>query len=98
MFLFPQDALKEGPKGVRTDRPPELAYVYNGQIEDEKWEENANFQASIVVQVPVEVAFDYVLARSHASESHQVQATGRVGPTENDNWGRSRIRLLKGHS
>ena len=35
-----------------------------------------------------QVAFDYVLARSHASESHQVQATGRVGPTENDNWGR----------
>ena len=25
--FFSQDALKEGPKGVRTDRPPELAYV-----------------------------------------------------------------------
>ncbi|CAK8988846.1 unnamed protein product [Durusdinium trenchii] len=72
-----KDALKEGPKGVRTDRPPELAYVYNGQIEDEKWEENANFQASIVVQVPVEVAFDYVLARSQGNQtSHQLQ----VGP------------------
>eukprot|EP00439_Symbiodinium_sp_Y106_P021935 s2826_g2.t1 len=46
---------------------------------DEKWEDGANFQASIVVQVPREVAFDYVLARnsgpSKQSEQHPIQAS-----------------------
>jgi len=74
-----KDALKDGITGVKTERPAELQYVFRGQIEDEKWEEGANFQASMVVQVPVEVAFGYVVSPGMGKpedDEHKLQ----VGP------------------
>lgn len=76
-----KDALKEGMKGVKTVRPTELQYVFRGQIEDEKWEDGADFQASVIVQVPIEVAFANCTANGSGGdgddkEGHRLQ----VGP------------------
>lgn len=65
-----KDILQEGVKGVKTERPAELQYVFSGAIEDEKWEDGANFQTSFMVQAPTEVAFGYVAAPDF----------GRTGP------------------
>lgn len=77
-----KDTLKEGPASVKTERPAELAYVFAGQIEDEKWEEGANFQSSIVAEVPVQAAFDLAVSSRNSGRAggtapeHQLQ----VGP------------------
>eukprot|EP00930_Biecheleria_cincta_P028311 TRINITY_DN19745_c0_g2_i1.p1 TRINITY_DN19745_c0_g2~~TRINITY_DN19745_c0_g2_i1.p1 ORF type:complete len:890 (-),score=213.80 TRINITY_DN19745_c0_g2_i1:44-2686(-) len=77
-----KDTLKEGPASVKIERPAELAYVFAGQIEDEKWEEGANFQSSIVAEVPLQAAFDLAVSSQNsaraggAAPEHQLQ----VGP------------------
>jgi len=63
-----KDAIKDGLQGVKTERPAELQYVFKGQIEDERWEEGANFQTSVIVQVPVEVAFVKALGLSSSGD------------------------------
>lgn len=69
-----KDALKEGVKGVKTSRPAELDYVFKGQIEDEPWEDGAYFQTSVIVQVPIEIAFSFATTRgTEAEEDHSVQ-------------------------
>mmetsp|Transcript_70108 Transcript_70108/g.216814 ORF Transcript_70108/g.216814 Transcript_70108/m.216814 type:complete len:731 (-) Transcript_70108:71-2263(-) len=74
-----KDAMRDGVEGVKMERPAELQYVFRGQIEDEKWEDGANFQVGLVVQVPVEVAFGYVVSPGQGkaeAEENRLQ----VGP------------------
>lgn len=56
-----RDTHKHGFAAVKTERPPDLQYVFQGQIEDEPMEEGAVFQTSVTIQVPLEVAFCRVL-------------------------------------
>jgi len=74
-----KDALRDGVEGVKTERPAELQYVFKGQIEDEKWEEGANFQVSMVVQVPVEVAFGYAMSPGQGKPDSE-ESKLQVGP------------------
>ena len=64
--------------------PPDFLMVatisditWTSQVQDEKWEENANFQASIVVQVPVDVRIPS-FAQSCADQAEMLSSTSSV--------------------
>jgi len=75
-----QDAIKDGLTGVKTERPSELQYKFRGQIEDEKWEEGADFQTSVIVQVPLEVAFSRCTAQGIDADDGEGGHNLQVGP------------------
>lgn len=75
-----RDAKKEGFAAVKTDRPSELAYKFKGQIEDEKWEPGVDFQTKVIVQVPVEVAFGFIVSPDLVRGALDQAPTINVGP------------------
>lgn len=76
-------AKKEGFAAVQTDRPSELAYKFKGQIEDEKWEPGVDFQTKVIVQVPVEVAFGFIVSPETARGAPDQGPMLSVGPGAN---------------
>jgi len=75
-----KECAEKGPTAILTNRPAELEYVFKGAIEDEKWEDGANFQTNVIVQVPVEVAFGFVVGADVSRAKTGQPPRTQIGP------------------